>query len=102
MDELSKLTGLPEEIFAEESIKKETQIIKITVEKRKFGKEMTLIKGISEKDVDIKSLLKTLKQKLACGGSYKDGVIELQGNHKEKVKELLIKEGFNPENIEIE
>ncbi len=102
MDDLSKLTGLPEEIFLDEEIKKETQIIKIRVVKRKFGKEVTLVEGINEKDIDIKSLLKTLKHKLACGGSYKDGVIELQGNHKEKVKQLLIKEGFNPENIEIE
>ena len=46
--------------------------------------------------------LAQLKSKLACGGTYKDDEIELQGNHKHRVKEILIKEGFPAEIIEIE
>ena len=62
---------------------------------------MTLIKGIDVTKIDIRALMKKLKSKLACGGTYKDNEIELQGNHKLKVREILIKEGFPPEIIEV-
>ena len=61
---------------------------------------MTTIEGIDEKTIDIKTLAKTLKSQLACGGTVKEGRIELQGNHKKKIKELLIKQGFNEDSIE--
>jgi translation initiation factor 1 len=65
---------------------------------RKFGKPVTIIEGVDEKSA--KSVLKTLKQKLACGGSFKEGKIELQGNHTSRTKELLVKLGFDKEMIE--
>ena len=63
---------------------------------------MTLVKGIDVSKIDIKDLIKKLKSKLACGGTYKNNKIELQGNHKLKARQILIKEGFPPEIIEVE
>ncbi len=69
-------------------------------EKKSFGKWMTVIGGLSE-DVNPKELTKKLKTKLACGGTYKRGRIELQGNHLHKIKKLLIESGFSEEQIEM-
>jgi translation initiation factor 1 len=62
---------------------------------------MTVVEGLS-KDVDIKDLAKKLKSKLACGGTAKNGIIELQGTHIAKVKEELIAQGFSEESITVE
>ena len=69
--------------------------------KRKFGKKVTIVEGIDEKQLDLKALTKTLKSKLACGGTSKEGRIELQGNHKVRVKEVLVEMGFSPEMIDM-
>ena len=73
----------------------------MSIIKRKFGKRVTIVEGLDEKQVSIKDLTKTLKSQLACGGTAKEGRIELQGNHKSRVKEVLVKMGFSPEMIEI-
>lgn len=70
-------------------------------EKRKFGKVVTVIEGLDEKQLDLKDLTKNLKEKLACGGTSKDGRIELQGDHKSRVKNVLVVLGFSPEMINI-
>lgn len=62
---------------------------------------MTVIRGIDTEKIDIKQLLKTLKSKLACGGTYKNDEIELQGDHRERAKQILIKEGFPASIIEV-
>jgi len=69
--------------------------------KRKFGKKVTIVEGIDEKQLDLKALTKTLKSKLACGGTAKEGRIELQGNHKVRVKEVLVEMGFSPKMIDM-
>ena len=59
------------------------------------------IEGIDEREIDLKDLAKKLKSKLACGGTYKDGKIELQGDHREKVKEILVEMGFPSDSIDV-
>ncbi|AFZ70840.1 translation initiation factor SUI1, putative, prokaryotic [Caldisphaera lagunensis DSM 15908] len=91
--------GLPPDIC--EQLATEEQIIKIRLETRRFGKQVTVIEGIDEKQVNYKDLASKLKSELAAGGTYKDGRIELQGDHRKKVKDILIKMGFQPDNIMI-
>ncbi len=80
---------------------KEAAKIKIYTVRRRYRKFMTIVEGLG-KDVDPKSLTKKLKQKLACGGTFKDDKIELQGDHKQKVKKILIDSGFSEDQIEVE
>jgi len=100
MSEICPKCGLPKELCTCEVLAREQQIIKVFNVTRRYGKVTTIIQGIS-KDADIKKILKELKHKLACGGTIKNDVIELQGNHKHKVKEILKKMGFSEEQIEV-
>lgn len=93
--------GLPKELCVCESIAKESQQITIMAVKKKFGKKNTVVEGIDTKQIDIKDLTKKLKNIFACGGTSKDGKIELQGDHKYRVKEELVKLGFPDETIQI-
>lgn len=91
--------GLPLQACVCKEIAKTEQRIKIETEKRRYGKIMTLIKGLS-KEVDMKEIAKNLKSDLACGGTIKNNVIELQGEHRKKVKPVLVKLGFPEDTIE--
>ncbi len=90
--------GLPQQACICEEIAKEEQRITVKVEKRRFGKLTTVISGF-DKEVNIKQLAKKLKNELACGGTAKENRIELQGDHRKKIKEELIKLGFKEEQI---
>jgi len=100
MAEICPNCGLPKDICACETIAKEEEKIKVSSERKRFGKRVTIIEGIS-KDVDAKGILKELKTKLACGGTIKDNVIELQGDHRRKIREILVRLGFQDDRIEI-
>ncbi|MBR9677637.1 stress response translation initiation inhibitor YciH [Candidatus Woesearchaeota archaeon] len=100
MNQICTKCGLPSELCVCETIAKESQKILVRLEKRKFGKKYTVIDGIDNKEIDIKDVTKKLKNELACGGTFKQSSIELQGNHKNKVKKVLVKLGFSAETIE--
>jgi translation initiation factor 1 len=91
--------GLPLQACVCEEIAKTEQRIKIETDKRRYGKIITLVTGLS-KDVDIKSIAKQLKSELACGGTVKNGIVEMQGDHAKKVKPILVRLGFPEETIE--
>jgi translation initiation factor 1 len=103
MNEVCQKCGLPKELCVCEVIAKETQKIRVTAVKKRYGKLSTIIQGIDSKDINIKELAKKLKSELACGGTYskEDNTIELQGEHKRKIRELLIKAGFPDSQIEV-
>jgi translation initiation factor 1 len=101
MSEIDPITGLPKELGIWESITKENQKITASLVKKKFGKKYTMIEGINENEVNLKEVAKKLKGKFACGGTAKDGLIELQGDHLNKIKAELITIGFAPDTIEV-
>lgn len=97
MAEICPVCGLPKELCMCEEIAREQQTVRISVDSRRYGKMVTVIDGIDENDIDIVDLAKQLKNKCAAGGTYKDGRIELQGDHKKKVKLVLEDMGFRTE-----
>jgi translation initiation factor 1 len=80
-----------------EQIAKEQQKIRILTDTRRYGKVVTVVEGIDSTDIDLNDLARKLKTRCAAGGTAKDGRIELQGEHKKKVKEVLEELGFSVE-----
>ena len=97
--EICPKCGLPKQACVCEQIVKSSQKIKITMEKKTYGKMVTVVTGFGS-GIDIKQLAKDLKNSLACGGTYKGDVIELQGDHKKKIKDVLVRLGFDKDSIE--
>jgi translation initiation factor 1 len=73
--------------------------IKVYTTKKKFKKLVTIIEGIDSAQMD--QTAKELKHKLACGGTSKEGVIILQGDHKKRTAEVLKQLGYPAESIEV-
>lgn len=62
--------------------------------KQRGGKEVTVVRGYTGSEADLKELGKILKTKCGVGGNVKDGEILLQGNHRDKVLTWLIEWGY--------
>ncbi|KNC94979.1 stress response translation initiation inhibitor YciH [Trabulsiella odontotermitis] len=58
------------------------------------GKGVCLITGIDENDEALAKLAAELKKKCGCGGSVKEGVIEIQGDKRDLIKSLLESKGY--------
>jgi translation initiation factor 1 len=81
-------------------IEKEEAAIVITKDIRKYRKPVTVISGLQDRK-DLKEITKQLKTKIGTGGTFKDGQIILQGDHRETAKSLLVQMGFKEEAIEV-
>ncbi len=90
--------GLPMQACVCEKIAKSEQRIQVTTVKRKFGKITTIVSGF-EKGIDLRKIAKQLKAELGCGGTVKNNEIELQGDHRKKIKPLLVELGFEESSI---
>jgi translation initiation factor 1 len=101
MAEVCPTCGLPKDLCVCGEIEKEQQRIRIRLETRKFGRPTTIIDGIDNSS-NLASIAQKLKSFCACGGTSKNGQIMLQGDHRERVREYLIKTGYSEENIEIQ
>jgi len=101
MAEVCPTCGLPKDLCVCGEIEKEQQRIRIRLETRKFGRPTTIIDGMDD-DSNLASIAQKLKSFCACGGTSKNGQIMLQGDHRERVREYLIKTGYPEENIELQ
>lgn len=84
-----------DEMEENETLPKQQQKLRVSIEKNhRGGKTVTIVRNFIGTSDDIKELGKLLKTKCGVGGSTKDGEILVQGEFKEKVIELLKKEGY--------
>ena len=66
--------------------------------KGRKGKTVTTIFGLPLDDNDLKQFAKTLKRRCGTGGSVKDGIIVIQGDHRESLFEEIKKKGYTVRN----
>lgn len=79
----------------EETLPKDKQNLRVFIEKKnRGGKTATVVKGFAGTEEDLKELAKLLKTRCGVGGAAKDGEIIIQGELRDKVVELLKKEGY--------
>lgn len=79
----------------EETVARNQQKLRLSMERAgRGGKTVTLIKGFVGTDNDLQTLAKLLKQKCGVGGTAKDGEIIIQGDHRQRLVEILKKEGY--------
>lgn len=72
----------------------EQRLIVSLSRKQRGGKDVTLVEGFVGATTDLEALGKTLKQRCGVGGSVKDGVILIQGDHRDRVVDILHKMGY--------
>ena len=79
----------------EASLPKAKQSLRVSLDKRnRGGKVVTLVTGFRGPESDLDSLARLLKVKCGVGGSAKDGEIVIQGDLRQKVLDILRKEGY--------
>ncbi|MCQ2258738.1 MAG: translation initiation factor [Bacteroidaceae bacterium] len=80
---------------APETLPCNQQKLRLSMERAgRGGKTVTLVRGFIGSEDDMAALCKLLKQKCGVGGSVKDGEIIIQGDHRQRLVEILKKEGY--------
>lgn len=101
MADVCSTCGLPKDLCVCGTISMEQQTVKVRMEMRKWGKPATIVEGIDGKSVSLADLATKLKTYCACGGTSKNNAIILQGDHRDKVKKVLVGYGFPENSIEL-
>lgn len=95
MTEDDSLNELLDELDDHNDLDKAQQQVSITVDERRYGKAVTLVSGFDLPVSEIESLASSLKSSLAAGGTVTDETIELQGDHRDRLPELLQDHGYD-------
>lgn len=77
------------------TLPKNQQKLRLSMERTgRGGKTVTIVRGFIGTEEDMNALCKLLKQKCGVGGTVKDGELIIQGDHRERLVEILKKEGY--------
>jgi len=87
-----------EENFEQKTILPNKMLLRIELDKR-IGKPATIISDFKGTDEQLKELAKMLKIKCGSGGSHRDGEILIQGDFRQKIAEILIKNSYKVKKI---
>lgn len=93
-DNFTRITGLPDELGIDDDLQRTQQVLSVRVDSRRYGKPVTVVSGF-DSSANLKELASTLKRTLACGGTIEDNRIELQGDHRARVPDLLRERGYD-------
>ena len=96
--------GLPEELCVCSEVEKTASSIEIRIERRKYGKFWVVLTGIEADGADLKTIVKTIKNKMACAGTIKGKTIEiLYGRHDRTadLTKVLVDLGFDGNSIHL-
>lgn len=90
------LRDLEKELGLDDALGIEGSSVTVRLDKRRYGKNVTLLSGF-DPSVDVHLLAKEMKHQFGTGGTARDGVVELQGDHVRDVRAWLEKKGFSLE-----
>ena len=100
-EEICPVCSFPKELCICHDLGAEEQQIIISNDRRKWGRVVTVITFEGNFDVNLKDILTKAKKKCASGGTVRGNEVEVQGDHRFKLKKFLIDLGFQEENITI-
>jgi translation initiation factor 1 len=84
-----------EETLEDETLPPAKQKLRVWLEtKHRGGKAVSVVQGFSGRIPDLEALGKQLKNTCGTGGTVKDGEILIQGDHREKIMQWLLKNGY--------
>jgi len=89
------LDDLLEELDSQDDLTTAQQVLSVRMEKRRYGKPVTIVEGFDLPDAEIKGIASDLKSSMGTGGTVDDGRVELQGDHRNRVPDLLRERGFD-------
>lgn len=93
------MCSMPRELCVCGSLIQDELQISIFNDRRKWGKVVTVMAFDGNSNVDLQDFLKKAKRKVASGGTVRGNEVELMGDHRFRLKKLLMDEGVPEENI---
>ncbi|ELY50751.1 SUI1 family translation initiation factor [Natronorubrum bangense] len=94
-NEDDELEDLLDELDSQGDLETAEQRLSIRMERRRYDKPVTIVEGFDLSKSELKSTASALKQALGTGGTIDDNRIELQGDHRDRVPDLLRDSGFD-------
>lgn len=94
MPEDDSIDDLLDELDTHGDLDSSQQMLRVRMEKRRYGKPVTIVEGFDLPDSEVQSIASDLKSSMGTGGTVDEGRIELQGDHRNRVPDLLRERGF--------